>query len=68
MENIVCKNCLIPYKKRYLLVHQAKCSGKIEGFIPVYEKKRFMYRCTSCGISIRKNCAMNHQKRCYPDK
>jgi hypothetical protein len=44
----------MPYKKRYLVAHETKCSGEIDGFVPVVEKTRFVFRCRSCGKTLRR--------------
>lgn len=64
MDRIACKKCHIPYGKRRLVAHEAKCLGGINGFTPVKEKDRFFYRCHTCGLTVRKQGITNHQKRC----
>ena len=54
MDQVPCKKCLISYKKRYLVAHEAKCMGGIDGFTPVVDNKRIVYRCQTCGLSVRK--------------
>lgn len=64
MEQIVCKKCHIPYRKRSICAHEAICMGGIDGFTPIREKNRFVFRCQTCGLTVRKQGTVNHQKRC----